>query len=154
MSVQSATSVQHHYHVAYSLGSYSPDGSEGFPTATTMRELVDLVHDKLSQSAESARDLAVALAENEQYKEAWEANELALDLWNKAENWSNDRSSAPLYKDDPDAWNARIHRMLGDTFGDSVYGGSLPVGGGRDLNAWLCEASENSQSCEHLNTED
>lgn len=143
-----------HFHVAYSIGSYDPDGSEGFLWAETLTGVADLLSTAFEESGDMARDEAVGLAGSLLFEEAWDANERALDLWNRATNWDMDRrKAAPLYKDDPDALNASILRWLADTFG-SENGGGFPVGEHRYLNVWKCVTSGTGDVCEHLTEED
>lgn len=142
-----------HFHVAYSIGSYGPDGSEGFDWGETLTDIAELLCKAFDESGDMARDEAVNLAKNCLFEDAWDANERALDLWNKSQNWNPERRDAVIYKRSPAAWDETLSRMLTDQFG-SENGGLFPVGGHRYINVWRCETSGTNDVCEHLTEED
>lgn len=123
------------YFIAYGLAGYGPEGSEGFTYATTWRNLADIVNQYLNESAGSAYETADILGDAGNYEDAWHEHKRSESLDNLARNFDNARADAPLYRDDPAAWDATIERMVGETF-------PLDVSHNTRLYVWPCEDDE------------
>jgi hypothetical protein len=105
------------YVLAYGLPGYGPDASnDNFSVATTWRDVADEAARMLSESADQAGDTAVIYADAGQYEEAWKTRAEADTMYNLAASLDNKRADAPLYRDQPTAWDVTISRLVGEHF--------------------------------------
>jgi hypothetical protein len=136
--------VNGHWHVAYGLAGYGPDGSDGFDSVTTWEALAFIVACRLQDSAESEDMTAGSLAESGDFESAWHTHKRADELSVLAMNFDNKRANAPLYRDDKPAWHSTIERLAREHF-------PLDVTDNTRLYVWECGMPG---ECEHVGEED
>lgn len=136
-----------HWHVASGLAGYGPDaGSTTYATANTAPELADAIREELRGWADSENDGAHAYADAKDFEGAWMLAKHANSVEHVRMNLDNERMNAPVYADNPQAWDETVLGMVRDLFPYAVDEGRSKV------YAWEC--SEPDDACEHANAED
>lgn len=105
-----------HYHVQTGISGYGPDSDENTYTSESVRETADAIRWELDNAIDANVQTANLAGERGYYEEAWEAHKLAETLETLRANLSNDRADAPLYRDDPAAWDTTLARLIAETF--------------------------------------
>lgn len=103
------------YWLAYGLAGYGPEldvEDEPVDEESVCYSLHTMIH----ESADFAEDTARGLAESGDYEAAWREHERAETLATQAELFNPDRQNAPLYRGDPDAWQATVRQLIADLF--------------------------------------
>lgn len=128
-----------HFHVAYGLAGYGPDGADEFASFATLAEALDYARDELVADVDMAHEEAHALADAGDYESAWRAIERMERLETLRANLDPKRAQAPLYRDNPGAY-AQLQESQAAAFPHDVAGNSR-------LYLWECESPV---TCEHL----
>jgi hypothetical protein len=116
-TVPAYTPPQIRWVVDYGIPGQGPDASgDSFTVCATWTELADELRSRLEESAEGVKLHADVLAEAGDYQAAWHTRARADDMWQLADTLSNDRASAPLYADDPAAWDMTIEEIVTASF--------------------------------------
>lgn len=148
-----------HWHVAYGIPGYGPEGTDGYTTATDYDQLCNAVRDELRDSADMLTDQANGIAETaqryeremdaghrtrhavEEWREAWFTLKRAEELDTLRANFDPARQAAPLYVDNLAAWHETVDRLIGENFPLVITEGPAS-----SLYVWQCDNAE----CEHL----
>lgn len=146
-----------HWHVAYGIAGYGPDGVDGFLTATEIRGpggLADLISTELQKAAEASYQEAEGLSieadklreqrltdrELEALRAYQEEMQRTDTLSTLSANFSINRESAPLYTDNPALWEENVLRLVAKAF-------PCNISSNERLYVWECEEGGR---CEHL----
>lgn len=136
-----------HWHIAYGLFGYGPDGADGFATFDTPESVAEALHSTyVPEVVEQLDDEARMHALDEDYKAAWEAHVYGDEVNIVRQNFNPARANAPLYADEPEKWRSTIIDLIGQHFPLQVVH-STP--GGTHLYVWECEEPD----CDHLEEE-
>ncbi len=103
-----------HYHVAYGVAVYAPDGADGYASFEDLAGALEYASDYLQESADAAYELADVYADEGRFEEAW--TELRLSRALELQRMNQDierRRNAPLYKDDDEAYAALLEDLAG-----------------------------------------
>ncbi len=103
-----------HYHVAYGLAGYGPDGADGYASFEDLAGALEYASDYLRESADMLEEEAEAEAENGRYEDAWKAHKHAdrLELQRMNQDLER-RRNAPMYVDDDEAYAALLDDLAG-----------------------------------------
>src|SRR4029450_5198246 len=126
-----------HYHVASGITGYGPDGADGFACFDSLAGALDYARDELSTFADMAHEAAHGFAAEHAYADAWGEIERMEELETLRANLDPARASAPLYRDDPDAYAALQAEQLA--------GFPRLVSHNTGLYVWPCDEPD----CEH-----
>jgi hypothetical protein len=130
-----------HWHVAYGLAGYGPDGADGFASFDSLGDALDYARDELSTDVDMAYEDAHILAEQSQYRDAWMAIERMERLELLRANLDPRRADAPLYRDD-----AAAYRALQES---QAAGFPHDVSDSSRLYLWQCDVAD----CDHCEEE-
>jgi hypothetical protein len=126
-----------HYHVAYGLAGYGPDGADGFACFDEVGAALEYARDELARDVDMAHEDAHALADDGQYEDAWRAIVRMEDLEVLRANLDPARRQAPLYRDAAAAY-AQLQTDQAGAFPHDVSETSR-------LYLWECDVD----GCEH-----
>lgn len=129
-----------HWHVASGLAGYGPDAadSDGFPTFGTLAEALDYARSELSVYVDMAHEEAHALADSEDFRGAWEAVVRMQELETMRANLDPSRATAPLYRDNPDAYASLQDSQAADFPHDVTHNSRLYL--------WACDEPDCEES--------
>lgn len=125
-----------HYHVATGLAGYGPDAADtdGYPTFDTAQEALSYARDELTTWIDFAAETAQSYAAGEDYEQAWKESQRADDLETLRANLDPARREAPLYRDNPTAYQTLVQEQVGGFPHDVSYNTRLYL--------WQCDESE------------
>jgi hypothetical protein len=103
--------------IAYGLPGYGPNASDdNYSVTETWPQVADELARMLNESAEIENDSAAMHAEQGDYEAAWKTREHADEMHNLAENLSNKRQDAPLYRGNTALWAETVERIVTENF--------------------------------------
>lgn len=124
-----------HLHIGYGIVGYGPENDDGTPTLDTWEDVADYLHSELSTVVDMIGEDADAHADTGEYETAWHTLKRSDDVDILRRNLDPRRRFAPLYANDPAAWNDTIQRTIADNF-------PLDVTGATRLYVWECAETE------------
>jgi hypothetical protein len=127
-----------HWHIAHGLQGYGPDGADGFGCADSLESAAESARDELARDVDFCEESAHGFAEQGDFESAWVEHRRADSLELLRANLNPARSSAPLYADDPAAWQSTLRSLLEQSF-------PVAISHSTSLYVWECFEDD----CEH-----
>lgn len=142
-----------HWHIAYGVPGYGPEGSEGFEYMTNHKELAIRVAEFLSESSDrlwetmtGTQDAAGEAPSMEDYKSLWEDFQRLRDVDDEATFWKAKEEQWSMEFWEGEERQTALRKGIDDRLAKFPF----PVSYNYSLYVWLCSTSGKDEVCEHL----